>query len=483
MSKVVTRALKLKLHPNPDVAGILDSQSRICNWLYNHLLEKANDLRATYRETQDPMVVTVLYTKRGLRNQVPKVKLQHPFLKSVHSSPLKNTALRLTDSIQAYQKSNKGKRLGKCSGWPSFRSWQRQWFSLLYDEPNKGFKIKGEQLGLSLGKNEEGKRHHVDILIQDAHLLQGQLVRNLRIVKQNKIFYAVFTIESALPETKAVRNIIALDPNHKNLSYGVNNHGIALEIESPWWLKKMDKRIDELRGRRDRCKRKARQMQVLDAQGRPTDKTYWCSSKRYQKFSQVLERIYAKRQEQTKSYCYTIANKLVREHDLVVIGDYVPNGGGITPKMRRAMNNRSLIGRFKDTLSWVALKSGKTYDEFNEKGTTRTCHLCQHVVVEGIAPNIRQWTCMNCHTSHLRDENAAINGMYKFLREFELKSGGHPLPVPSSGLVVKQRWAWRVKPSGIVTILRGQDCATSTSAKKLNRTRGSVLSEFALDQV
>ena len=43
------------------------------------------------------------------------------------------------------------------------------------------------------------------------------------------------------------------------------------------------------------------------------------------------------------------------------------------------MNNRSLIGRFKQALKWVAIKSGKTCIEYDEKGTTRTCHCCDYV--------------------------------------------------------------------------------------------------------
>ncbi len=43
----------------------------------------------------------------------------------------------------------------------------------------------------------------------------------------------------------------------------------------------------------------------------------------------------------------------------MAIGDYTPQGQEITPSMRCAMNNRSLIGRFKETVEWVAIKSGK----------------------------------------------------------------------------------------------------------------------------
>ncbi|MBA3954937.1 transposase [Candidatus Dependentiae bacterium] len=102
------------------------------------------------------------------------------------------------------------------------------------------------------------------------------------------------------------------------------------------------------------------------------------------------------------------------------------------------MNNRSLIGRFKEKLSWVALKSGKSYHEFAEKGTTRTCHACNFIVPNGLAPHVRQWTCPSCLAQHIRDENATYNGLRKTLQDLLLKSKELSLPVPSSGHVLIQ---------------------------------------------
>ena len=142
MSQLKVSALKLSLKVDEKSAAILDGQSKICNWLYNHLLESANFLKKTFIETKEAAVSLTLYSKRGLRNLVPDIKQRCPFLKTVHSSPLKNVALRLTSVIQDHQNSKKGKRLGTITGWPKFRSWKKNWFSLLYDEPNKGFKVE-----------------------------------------------------------------------------------------------------------------------------------------------------------------------------------------------------------------------------------------------------------------------------------------------------------------------------------------------------
>ena len=126
--------------------------------------------------------------------------------------------------------------------------------------------------------------------------------------------------------------------------------------------------------------------------------------------------------------------------------------------MRRALNNRSLIGRFKEILLWVAEKSGKTFIEFNEEGTTRTCNVCLHKVQEGIPLAMRQWECPHCKTFHIRDENAAINGLKKVLWDLREKNEASASVVSSSDLVfVKERWAWCVSPSGVVSTLRGRN--------------------------
>ena len=336
--------LKLRLEMETQAACELDGQSRICNWLYNHLLQKGQELKQEFIQSGNSKAAMTLYTKRGLRNLLPKLKEEHHFLKVVHSSPLKNTALRLSEAISVHQKSKKGKRKGKRMGWPKFRAWKRNWFSLFYDEPEKGFKIQNNTLTLSLG------------IMKALH----------------------------------------------------------------------------------------------------------------------------KRREQTKTFMFTSAHRLFREYDCVGIGDYTPHGEGITTPMRRAMNNRSLIGRWKDTLSWVALKSGKTFIQFDEQGTTRTCNHCLHVEGKGIPVAVRQWQCTECQTVHIRDENAAINGLKKVLRDLSTKQGGEnpPLVSGSDPAFVKERWAWCILPGGVRIRLRGQNSEVICSTRKLNRGHDSPRSKL-----
>ena len=277
----------------------------------------------------------------------------------------------------------------------------------------------------------------------------------MRIVKQASIYYAIFTVTVKLPSKKPITKIIAFDPNHKNLAYGVDIEGKSIEIAAPYWLKSYDKRIDELKSKRDHCLKKSKKLTITDVQGNSIKEKY-VPSKRWNKYQKTLEKVLHKRQEQTKTYVYTIAHYICKKYDAIAIGDYTPKGEGITTKMRRAMNNRSLIGRFKEALQWVAAKAGKQYIEYDEKGTTRTCNCCDYSCPESLHPSIREWKCPECPANHIRDENAAINGLKKILRDLKQTGEITVLPVPCSGLFqVIERWAWRVLPSGVYKTLRG----------------------------
>lgn len=440
--------LKIKLKVEAQTAQVLDGQSKICNWLYNQLLERANTLRGQYIASngQDDQVALTIYSQRGLRNLIPSLKQEAPFLKTVYSSPLKNAALRLSKAIREYQKSRRKERQGRGVNWPHFRSWKRKWFSLEYDEPWKGYQLEGRRLTLSLGVDQSGTRLKARVELADPLPYPKHRVKSLRIVKEVGQFYVVFGIERVLPEAKEKQRIIALDPNHKNLAYGVGTDGQAIEIENCPVLKTLDRRIDELKSKRDSCKRRSKLVQFEREDG--SIHRHWQPSRRWQKYDQALEKLYRQRREQTKSYLYTVANALCGQYDVIAVGDYTPHGGGLNTGMRRAMNNQSLIGRFKRVMAWVAQKSGKTYLEYNERGTTRGCCQCGAVVEGGIAPEVREWTCQACGTFHIRDENAAQNGLLKVTKT--LVSGSDHRPVEIQG-----RCTWRVTPTGVLVLPGG----------------------------
>ena len=88
----------------------------------------------------------------------------------------------------------------------------------------------------SLGKKEENGTFSPDTRGQRR---KDRIPRNLRIVYELGYYYAIFTIQKELPSRKPISKILALDPNHKNLGYGVDTEGAAIEIASPQWLRNL----------------------------------------------------------------------------------------------------------------------------------------------------------------------------------------------------------------------------------------------------
>ncbi len=277
-------------------AAILDSQSKIANWLFNELLEQANALRKQYRETQDKQVGLTLYTERGLRNLIPGLKGKHPFLKVVYSSVLKNAALRLSKAIRDYQDGKHGRR-ANIVNWPKFRAWKRSWFSLQYDEPWKGYALCGRTLTLTLGQDAAGQQLRVKLALTEAlpPWVNHEYIRQCRIVKEGHRYLVIFSVERLLPNGKPLSpdKVVALDPNHKNFAYAVGTDGKATEIQNPYFLKTLDKRIDQLKSKRDKCKKRSKLITRADGS------QFWLPSRRWLMLNARLQEVYRKRRDRS----------------------------------------------------------------------------------------------------------------------------------------------------------------------------------------
>ncbi len=369
---------------------ILDGQSKICNWLYNQLLQATIE---DYKNGNDKK----LLSGRNLRNYATKMKLDNNFLYSVHSSPLKNTAIRVKESYEKFFNKN-------CS-YPNFRSFKKKWFSLFYDEPNKGFKIlDSRNLRISLGKNEFNKTIHIKGYLKEKFdLKDNEKVKNFRLCKQqgNK-FYAIFTLEKENTSKKEINSWISIDQNHKNLFVAIDNEGNTFEFEKLYQVKYFDRLIDEVKSKRDLCNRK-NELRYTEHGSK-----YYLPSKRYLKLNKTLDKLYHKRREQIKLIMYSIANYIAKNYDKAIIGDYTPTLEVASEKnMHRGMLNQSLVGMFRKILSWTMEKSNKTCTVVSEKDTTKTCCICGNL--EKKDPSVREFTCIACNTKILRDVNSAIN--------------------------------------------------------------------------
>jgi putative transposase len=173
---IFARNVLLKI--DAEASAILDGQSKIRNRLHNDLIDivgdsikSLSDIKASNETDIDKSseldLIRTLYTKNGLRDLVPGIKERHPFYKSVASSPLKNVARRLNRSIKNFQDSKTGKRKGPKIGWPKYKSWKKEWYSIEYEERGKGWSIENNELKLTFGVDKDGKRLSLNLQMED----------------------------------------------------------------------------------------------------------------------------------------------------------------------------------------------------------------------------------------------------------------------------------------------------------------------------
>lgn len=143
--------------------------------------------------------------------------------------------------------------------------------------------------------------------------------------------------------------------------------------------------------------------------------------KPYRKYEQKLAMAQrAGKKKQVKNISRKIANirkdslhkettRLVRENDLIVVGD-VSSKKMVKTKFAKSTLDVSW-GAFKSFLGYKAIKLGREVKVVNESWTSKTCHCCGHVADFGglSGLSVRDWTCDQCGVTHDRDINAAIN--------------------------------------------------------------------------
>lgn len=447
-------AKKIEVIFSKETQQVLDGQSKICNWLYNQLLTLVEeDYKAGNKNNY--------LSNFKLRDHIQKMKEEHPFLRTAHSTVIKNPAYRLKNAYERFFENPEQ------WGHPHYRSWSKKWYSLIYDNPEAGWKIDGSNIDITLGKilksdetdnqDDDGKtlsRSNLHIqgrLKEQLVLPKEDKIKTMTIVKQRDKYYVVFSVASAptLEEVKYKQECaeynkqmkdykkkraaekeqgialkdsaltkpekpklalppipdgvrwISLDPNHKNLCVGYDyKHRSILftkMLEPAYW----DKIIDELKAKRDKC-RKTYKKQSKSGNVRTVHSKKWC------RYDRAIRKCEHKRAEQIKQNLFRVANALYDEYDLVLIGDYTPSVEVAKFKgMRRSMLNNTFIGQFRDVCEWVAVKRGKYYRTVSEYHSTKACCVCGHL--EAKSPDVREFDCPECGAHIVRDVNAAVN--------------------------------------------------------------------------
>lgn len=324
-----------------------------------------------------------------------------PELDFVYGKLLQEVFFRLDGAIQGFFRRVAN---GEKPGFPRMKP-HHQFFALCY--PAMYVKVVGNTVTLPTGGGGRwGPKRYPDIVAR----LSEPAPANYREVAISRDargnYYASFVAEQAGQST-TFDGIVAFDLGIKTLATGVNDQGRIYTINGFKGYRWYNKQLDQLRSKRDRCKKKSRRYIKL--------------SKVYQR---VSERKRNKQQDCLHKASHLIAGKLVER--TVVIGDLsqrqmvMQKQEHETPqeKKKRKIRNRLVYNEwglygFVQMLTYKCLLFGKELHLIDERQTSKMCHHCKQL--QDMPLYKRTYRCANCGLVMDRDENSAINILQRFL--------------------------------------------------------------------
>ena len=141
-------------------------------------------------------------------------------------------------------------------------------------------------------------------------------------------------------------------------------------------------------------------------------------SKNREKVKIKIQRAYLKIKNARKHLIHDLTNKLIREHDIIVVEDLAVQQMQQTHSIAKCLTNNPFSEIIR-VLKYKALWNNKKLIQINRYYPSS--QICNHCGFRNRALkdlNIREWECPSCHNKLDRDLNASINIMFEGLKEY-----------------------------------------------------------------
>jgi putative transposase len=151
-----------------------------------------------------------------------------------------------------------------------------------------------------------------------------------------------------------------------------------------------------------------------------------------------VARLYETITNQRTNFLQQLSTSLIRENQTIVIEDLNIAGLLKNGRLAREISDVSW-GSFIRMLTYKAEWYGKNLFQIGRfEPSSKTCSCCDHINEE-LTLKDREWECLNCHTIHDRDINAAINIKNIGLKNYLQVQSGQELPVEPTEIPCKKK--------------------------------------------
>ena len=368
------KAYKFRLYPNDNQKILINKTFGCTRFIYNHFLNKCKEEK--FIKAYD------------MCKELKELVLDYPFLKEVDSMALRCSIFNLEDSYKNY--------FSKRSAYPSFKnkfskqSYRTNCITSVYKNKKysnikidiKEKMIKVPKLGLVKIRGYRNLNELTDRII------------NITIEKEktNKYYVSVITKkEEEIPKKITPTSIVGIDLGIKDLV--VTSDGE--KYHNPKEINKREKRLKRMQ--RKLCR------QVK-------------GSNNYNKTKEKIARIHSKIKNSRKHNIITIANKIVKEHDIIVSEKLNVKKMSSNHKLAKNILDAG-FNKICELLKWKAKLLGKYYYQVDTYyPSSKICSHCDNKTEITNDLKVRMWECENCGNTNDRDINASINIMLEGIK-------------------------------------------------------------------
>jgi putative transposase len=369
---------KIKLNVTEQDAATLEFMQGKCRGLYNWwVLKLRNGEQWRFNDC-----------KKTLADS----RIHDPELNQVYGKLLAEVYYRLDAAMQAFFRRVKA---GETPGFPRVRP-RHCFFTLVY--PAMYLTVEGNKITLPTGGKGKTKRYpNIEAELTEEPPQGYREVAISRDARGN--YFASFSYRVEAEEPQAGQTV-AFDLGIKTLAIGVNERGRVYQIGGFKGAQWYNKQLDNIRSKRDKCKKKSR---------------------RYIHLSKVYKRVSEKKRNKQRDSLHKashlIAHKLVER--TVVIGDLsqrqmvMKEHRERNKHLNRAVFNDWGLYTFTQMLEYKCQLYGKELILENERNTSKACSGCGNLQAMPLWK--RTYCCTVCGLVLDRDENSAHNILTRYL--------------------------------------------------------------------
>ena len=374
------KAYKLRIYPTDLQRELIEKTFGSTRYIYNNfLVERKNK----YEESK--IRISVYEQLKELTD----LKKEKEWLREIDSCALQVCVYNLDDAFQKFFKGNGYPRFRAKGVHESFRT--NNTLNTYKNKKYESIRIDLKKRIITLPKLKEVKFRG----FRTTKEIVGK-IKSATISKDaNKYFVSILVEVPFIKYSLKPTSIVGLDLGIKD--FIVTSNGEKLKNE----VKINEKRLKGLQKWLSRCK---------------------AGSKNRYKVKLKIQRLYLKIRNARKHMIYKLANKIIKENDIIAIENLDVKSMYQVHKIAKHLKNIP-ISEFIRVLKYKSNWLGKKVIEINKYyPSSQSCNRCGFKNEEVKNLSVRKWTCPRCGIIHDRDINASINIMFEGLKIYMKES-------------------------------------------------------------